>query len=53
MGQDKNRVFVSYVRDNSDDVNRIREAFLKNGKTRGTSYIVPVKRKSKKKIKSF
>ena len=31
MRQDKNRVFVSYVRDNSDDVNRICEAFLKNG----------------------
>lgn len=31
MGQDKKRVFVSYVRDNSDDVNRICEAFWKNG----------------------
>jgi hypothetical protein len=31
MGQDTNRVFVSYVRDNSDEVKRICEAFLKNG----------------------
>ena len=31
MSQDKKRVFVSYVRDNSDDVNRICEAFGKNG----------------------
>ena len=31
MSQDKKSVFVSYVRGNSDDVNRICEVFRKNG----------------------
>ena len=31
MGQDKKRVFVSYVRDNSGEVNRICEVFRQNG----------------------